>query len=169
MFSLQQPRHISTLPKLVRFKTSKCLPVCRKADLRPAALGSAARQSRARANTERDGTIPKLRYVGNIRQHPRLWLQRGVGRRAQSLYCYCAVPRAGRPHLTEACLRSGAIKGLRPTAPGNVPEHGYKERLTRPIGNAKGAGTANRAGRHLRLPHRLIVRSTPLVRSTPRV
>jgi hypothetical protein len=36
--------------------------------VRGAALGSAARQSRARANTQRNGTIPKLRYIQNIRQ-----------------------------------------------------------------------------------------------------
>src|SRR5215831_5954930 len=35
-------------------------------------------------------------------------------RRAQSLYC--AIPAAGRADLlTEACLRNGAIKRLRPT------------------------------------------------------
>src|SRR5262249_21989077 len=39
------------------------------------------------------------------------------GRRAQSLYC--ALPATGRPtRSTEACLRSGAIKRLRPTTYG---------------------------------------------------
>src|SRR5262245_217027 len=45
-----------------------------------------------------------------------IYTTEATGRRAQSPYC--AIPATGRPTpSTEACLRNGAIKRLRPTKP----------------------------------------------------
>src|SRR5262249_43169352 len=70
------PNRFRTAWVKTRSERANVFRFCRQADLRltcserRAALGSAARQSRARANTQRNGTIPKLRYVQNIRQEP---------------------------------------------------------------------------------------------------